>query len=467
MPRSSQLVCLGLSYRTASVAVRERVRCTLQDLAQLRQDAPQQYESIHEMALISTCNRLELYAAVAVAPGQEPATPIAGDGHVDAAVTPLLALLAAANSIPIAEIEGHVYWMKDLAVHEHLAQVAAGLQSMVLGEPQILGQVTDAFVQAVEERTAGPMITALMRSAMRVGKRAHHETAISTKPASISSVAVAMADKTLGRLPAHSVMVIGAGEMGLQTLKALHARQVKQVLVVNRTEAKGAVVAKRFGYPTAPWQEMTTLLSQVDLVITATGAPAAVLNAPMVQDAMARRNGRPLHIIDIALPRDVEPDVRTVPAVHLTDIDQLNAAVDDALSARRDEVPRVEAIIAEEQARFTVSLAQLSVEPIIADLRKQAESIRAREVQRTLRFLGNDVDPETLKHIQHLSRALVNKLLHEPTVRLKQKAGNGDGAEYANTLTELFGLPQNGLQNVPSVLSASNGHRNEKSNRSS
>lgn len=436
MPLSRRLIGIGLSYRTAPVALRESARCTLEQLKEAQTtsgndtagEAAQDFGSVREIALLSTCNRLELYAVV-------------DSDTTDAARADILTELWCQACDASAEmLVGHRYVLHGYDAHRHLCEVAAGLDSLVLGEPQILGQVTDTFTEAIDAGTMGPLLTALFRSAIRVGKRAHSETAISSRPVSISSVAVATAETTLGPLSKRRAVVIGVGEMGVQALKALQARGVNDVVVVNRTLAKAETVAKRFGYRAAALDALPELLAEADLVLSATGAPQQILSTPLIAGATAQRQARPLMLIDVALPRDVDPAVRVMDGVHLLDIDELNTTVDEALTARQAEAPRVHAIIDEETDAFRKTLSELVVEPVIADLRKRAEQIRQAELARTLRFLGEDVDPATLKHIQHFSRALVNKLLHEPTVALKKQATNGHAAEYADTVQDLFGL---------------------------
>ncbi|MEZ4558309.1 MAG: glutamyl-tRNA reductase [Caldilineaceae bacterium] len=262
---------------------------------------------------------------------------------------------------------------------------------------------------------------------------------------SISSVAVACWRQRWDPLAQRKAVVVGVGEMGVQALKTLQGRGVEDVVVVNRTVAKAEVLAKRFGYRAAPLSALPELLADADLVLSATGAQAQILTGPLIAAVRRQRGPEPLMLIDVAVPRDIDPDVRALDGVHLLDIDELNTTVDEALESRQEQIPRVNAIIDEETEAFHKTMSELVVEPVIADLRKRAEQIRQAELARTIRFLGEDVDPATLKHIQHLSRALVNKLLHEPTVALKKQATNGHAAEYASTVQDLFGLSeQNG-----------------------
>jgi glutamyl-tRNA reductase len=411
------IVCLGVNHRTAPVEVRERLACSLDQLL------PSGAAS-GEMALLSTCNRLELYAC-------SPASPVAVQDE-------LTARLSAATGVDEEELSSHLYLRTGWDAVTHLLRVATGLDSLVLGEPQILGQVTAAFMQATEAGVLGHCLTQLLRAAIRAGKRARSETAISTNPASISSVALSLAEQHAGDLRQQRVLVIGAGEMGRLTLKALGHRGVCAVEVVNRTFAKAESAAATLGGVAFPLERLAERLAQADVIITATGAPQPLLTEKLVADALAQRPERRLLLVDLAVPRDVEPAVGHLPGVRLFDVDDLRGTLDDALSAREGEVPQVEAIIAEEVAGLQNAYREMSVRPLIVDLRRKAEQIRQREVERTLRNLG-DIDDATLGHIQKLSQVLVNQLLHEPTLYLKEKAVNGDMSQV-ESVREMFGL---------------------------
>jgi glutamyl-tRNA reductase len=412
-----QLVCLGVSHHTATVALREYLGRT--EVANARPAA------IRELVMMATCNRAEIYAYMAA----------------DVADPELLLIefLAHTHSMDPARFAEHTYFFSGQAVVEHLCRVAAGLDSLVLGEPQILGQVIDAYQAAQGAHTCGPALSLLFRTAIQAGKRARSETAISTNAASISSVAVTLAQRVTGDLQGRRMLVIGLGDMGRLTIKALRARGVTAIDLVNRTHAKAAEAVKAWDGWAYPLAELRQALAAADVVFTATSAPGQLLTRELVQEIMAGRPERPLVLIDLAVPRDVESTVALLPGVQLYDVDALQANLDEALSVRQREVPRVEAIVAAEVTTWTQKFQELQVEPVIADLRLKAEAIRQHELERTLRFLG-EVDAETWQHVQHLTRALVNKLLHEPTVRLKQKAGSAEAVDYADTLRDLFGL---------------------------
>ena len=425
----TRIVCLGLSHHTAPLALRERISCSLPEehgLLEAVEDGSDRFDALAEMVLLSTCNRIELYAVV--------------DAPAGAAQRLLTDYMASVHPVDPASFDDYLYFHQGYAAIIHLARVAAGLDSMVLGEPQILGQVNDAYMQAVEANTAGPVLTALFRGAIRAGKRARTETAISSNPASVSSVAITLAQQVAGDLERQEVLVVGLGEMGQLALSALRKRKIANISLANRSRERAERLAAGWDGRTYGLEQLPQALATADTVICATAAPHTVVDAGMVRAVMAQRKGRPLVIIDIAVPRDVEPDVARVPGVHLFDIDDLQETLDEALAARQKEIPRVEAIIAEELKALEAEIRALTIKPIIVDLRQKAEAIRQRELERTLRFLGDDVDEETLKHVQHLSRSLVNKLLHEPTTRLREKATDGQATEYEEAVRDLFDL---------------------------
>ncbi|MCA9943533.1 MAG: glutamyl-tRNA reductase [Anaerolineales bacterium] len=427
---SARLVLLGLSYRTAPIALREQLSCSLGSLPPNWQTADSRFAAVQELAVLSTCNRTELVAHVNC-PGL----------NARALLADLLAFMKGVDKTLFAD---HLYFYTGLDAAHHLCRVAAGLDSQVLGEPQILGQVTDAFMAATAAKTIGPAITELFRTAIRCGKRARSETSISQNPVSTSSMAVAQAQAILGDLTQRQHLIIGAGEMGHLALKVLRSRGATSIALANRSRARAEALAAQDGLPVFGLDELATAVSQTDVVISATSASSPLLTHQLVETVMQQRPERPLILIDIAVPRDIDPAVRQIANVHLFDADELKQSLDGALAARQREIPAIEAIIAAELDALATILRGLTVRPVIVDLRHKAESIRQQELDRTLRFLG-DVDPATLAHIQHFSRALVNKLLHEPTLRLRDRAVDDKAAVYASTVRDLFGLNETTL----------------------
>lgn len=412
-----RLVCLGLSHRTAPVELRERLGA----LGPAAGSCP----AVDEHAVLSTCYRVELYAYLS-------------EG-VDGARDELIDVLADGHGVGRELLVDHLYVHTGEDVCRHLCRVAAGLDSLVLGEAEILGQVGDAHEVAHASETSGPVLSLLFRSAITAGRRARSESAIGANPATASSMALALAAGALGDLRERRALVVGAGRIGLQTLKAAAGRGVTELAVANRTRERAAEASASFGAGAHGLDELEDLLGWADVAVTATSSEEPVLSAATVAAAAERRGGRPLVLVDLAVPADVERAAGDVPGVRLFDVDDLRAGLDDAIASRLREVPSVEAVVDEEVEAFARRYRELEVEPLVAALRRRAEAIRAAELERTLRDLG-DIDPATAERIEHLSRALTKKLLHEPTIRLRERAGAGDADEVAAAVRELFGL---------------------------
>lgn len=421
-----QILCLGLSHHTAPLDVRERLHYSpvalKAALARLGCGHNVPPTGLIELAILSTCNRLELYAV----------------SHTDR-FAPLIEFIADTANVSRAEFEPHLYRYVNAGAVLHLNQVAAGLDSMILGEPQILGQVTEAYEAGLSQRSIGPVLSALLRAAIHTGKRARTETSISRNPASISSVAAHLAENVVHDLSTAHIVVLGAGEMAELAVEALRKRQATHLTVINRTHDRAAQLAARWNAHALTFEQLTPALTAADIVITSTGAPHILIKPPLVQGVMAQRPDRPLIFIDIAVPRDVDPDVNRLPNVRCYDIDQLEARVTGSLAERQEAVPLVEVIIADETENFMTWLHSLEIAPVIAGLRTKAEVIRRAEVDKTLRHL-KDLSEADKRRIEALSEALVSKLLHDPTLRLKAEASNGHAAEYAAAVRHLFAL---------------------------
>jgi glutamyl-tRNA reductase len=412
-----RLVCLGLSHRTAPVELRER----LGSLGPGAAHCP----AVEEHAVLSTCYRVELYAYLA-------------DG-VEGARDELIDVLADTHGVDRDLLVDHLYVHVDEDVARHLCRVAAGLDSLVLGEAEILGQAGDAFEAGREAGTVGEVLTLLFRTAITCGRRARAETAIGANPATASSMALALAGGVLGQLAGRRVLVVGAGRIGRQTLEAVSRRGVADVAVANRTRGRAAELASRFGAVAYGLDELEAALASADVVVSATASEVPVVASDVVRGAMGGRDDRPLVLVDLAVPADVERAAGEVPGVRLFDVDDLRAGLDESLASRLREVPSVEVIVEDEVGGFGRRFRELEVEPLVAEMRRRAETVRVQELERALRDLG-DVDLETAERIAHLSRSLVKKLLHEPTVRLRERAGAGDADEVAAAVRELFGL---------------------------
>jgi len=421
-----KLHCLGVSHKQSCVELRERltfspskVATSLERLGCGDQGA---LDPIQEMVILSTCNRVEIYATA-----PRPSFVMLED------------FLCETSAVAREEFSAEVYRLLDGAAIVHLMQVAAGLDSLVLGEPQILGQVTDALALARSQGTAGKILSRLFQSAIHAGKRARTETAISHNPSSIASVAVGMILKTIPDVTSCQVTVVGAGDMAALSVKALKKRKIGDITVVNRTLERAENLAQNWGGRAATFEMLPDLLVKTDVLITSTGAPHIIIHPWMVEAAFVQRNGNPLVIMDIAVPRDVNPSVGLLPGVSLFDIDQMSNGVEDSLAKRRDEIPMVEEIIQTEVAEFMDYLCTLDVVPIIVQMRRQAHQIRKSELEKTIRSMP-DLSADEQERINALTKAIVNKILHAPTARLRDEA-NGPGAiDYANVTRNLFKL---------------------------
>jgi glutamyl-tRNA reductase len=423
------ILCLGLSHTTAPLAIRERLTFSHSTLrAALARFGPvhcsEGPQGIAEAAILSTCNRLEIYALV-----QNP----------DQALDTLVAFLSEARDVPADSFRDHLYSHVDEEAVRHLMCVAAGLDSLVLGEPQILGQVVDAYEAAMSTGATGTVLAALFRAAIHTGKRARTETAISTSAASISSVAVQLASHVITDLSACEVLVLGAGEMGELAVRALMDRGARGLLVANRTYHRAVQLAEQWDGEAMTFERLAEGLERADIVISATDAPHSILHRAEVEAAMQARQDRPLFVIDIAVPRDVDTDVGDLPDVHLYNVDDLQSQVENNLDGRRAEVPHVEDIVNEETPAFMDWLASLEVVPTISQLRTHAESIRYAEVELALNRLDGLSENER-KIVEKLSTRLINKLLHQPITCLKDEAASGNGVVYTQATRHLFGL---------------------------
>jgi glutamyl-tRNA reductase len=412
-----RLVCFGLSHRTAPVELRERIG----SLGPGAERCP----AVLEHAVLQTCYRIELYAHLTA--GVEDAR----DELVDA--------LATVHGVPRELLVHHLYVHAGEDAARHLCRVATGLDSLVLGEAEILGQVGDAFEAAGSAGTAGPALTLLFRTAITAGRRARSETAIGANPASASSMALALAEGVAGDLRDKALLVIGAGRIGLQTLKAAEGRGITRVAIANRTRERADEVASRFEAQALGLDDLEAALAAADVAVSATSSEAPIVARELVASAMHGRDDRPLVLVDLAVPADVERGAGGIDSVRLFDVDDLRAGLDDAMSSRLREVPKVEGLVEEEVEAFRRRYHELEVEPLLAELRRQAESIRHREVDRALQDLGA-VDPAVAERIEHLSRTLVKRLLHDATVRARERAGAGDADEIAGAVRDLFGI---------------------------
>ncbi|HEX2118730.1 MAG TPA: glutamyl-tRNA reductase [Acidimicrobiales bacterium] len=419
------VVVVGLSHRTAPLDLLERMAVTPDRLPKALGDLVAR-DFVSEAVVLSTCHRVEVYA-------------VAERFH--GAMADVRHFLSELSFVPPEEFSDHLYVHYDDAAAGHLFSVAAGLDSVVLGESQILGQVRDAWERAREEGAAGSRLSLLFRQALEVGKRARSETAIARGITSLSQAAVAMASERLPDLADRNVVVLGAGAMGAGLVDEVAEADVPgpQVTVANRTWARAEQLAERAGGRAVTLDKLPAALTDADLLLTSTGATKVVLSAADLAWALAPRRTRPLLIVDLGMPRDVDPAVAELPGVSLLGLGDVEAFVAAHLDQRRQEVGPVRAIVAEEVGRWVEATTARQATPTISALHQRAEDIRAAELARYRNRLAG-LEPREREAVEALTRSLLGKLLHDPTVRLKDAAGSAKGERLAGALTELFDL---------------------------
>jgi glutamyl-tRNA reductase len=419
-----RLLLVGLSHRTAPVELRERLDFHTRGLeAALRTLGAR--DSVREVVVLSTCNRAEMYVACE---------------SVESARADVLDVLSRFHEIELTTVQPHLYESLDLDAARHLFRVAAGLDSLVVGEPQILGQVKDAHAASGRSQTAGPVLNRLFHSSFGVGKRVRTETALGSGAVSVSFAAVSLARKIFGALTGRNVLVVGAGEMGKLTAQYMRSQGAHRVTIVSRTLAHAARTAEAIGGASAaPWEELDAVLGASDIVITATGAAAPILTKARVEATMRTRRSRPLFIIDIALPRDVEAAAGEIEQVFLYNIDDLQATVRENLARRTSEVARAEAIVGEEVEKFVIWLRSRGAIPTVVALRQRFEAIRRAELQR-LEFKLSALPPEARAKVDEVTRLIVEKLLLIPTEQLKSLGEGDTSGVYAEAVTRIFNL---------------------------
>lgn len=418
-----QLVMVGLNHRTAPVELRERVTWTEDDLTRVYQQLCQS-RTVFENVILSTCNRTEIYGVVASAHG--------ADDY-------LSKLLSHRAALPIDEMRTHLELLQGEAVIRHIMKVATGLDSLVVGETQILGQVRDAFLLASEAGSAGTILQPLFRAAITLGKRAHTETEIGQNAVSVSYAAVQLTKKIFGSLEGRRVLVVGAGKMSELTTQHLHASGIAEVRVVNRSFERAAELAGRFGGRAVKWSELTQALSTADIVISSTGAPSFVLHRADVEPIVRHRGGRPMVLVDIAVPRDVDPTIGDLGNVYLYDIDDLEGVVAANQAQRAREGVLVERMIDEAYADFVTWLAEQRVVPLIAAIRDKGEQIQA-QVMASLERKLPDLSEREQKLIHKHTMSIVNQLLRDPIRNLKELASAPGGADSLLLIGQLFGV---------------------------
>ena len=401
------ILLVGLNHRTAPVELREKLALDTcaPEAAYAEMNAP----AIDERVYLSTCNRVEILVTTS---------------DPEAAYTGITAWLGARQGLAPGDFEHALYRHVNAEAVRHVFRVASSLDSMVLGEPQILGQLKNSFRQSVDHKSTGPILNKLMHKSFSVAKRVRTETGIASHAVSISYAAVELARKIFGELDGKKVLLVGAGEMAELAAEHLLGNGASGIMVANRTLDRAMLLAKRFKGEAASLDELPRLLAQADIVISSTGATELVVKAPLVKSVLKARRHRPLFFVDIAVPRDVDPDVNRLDNVYLYDIDDLQSVIEENRAARQEEAVRAERIVAEEVLSFMSWLETLETFPTIVALREKIEAIRTSEIKKTIGKLKN-LEPDEAAAIEVMTRSLVQKILHDPILFIKSAGRHG------------------------------------------
>ena len=417
------VVVVGLNHRTVPLDLLERMTVPSSLLPKALADLTSR-EHVTEAVVLSTCNRIEVYAFAEKFHG---------------AYQDIRNFFAEVSHVAPEEFSDHLTSLYDGDAARHLFSVASGLDSAVLGEHEILGQVRTAWEVSSAEGAVGPVLNPLFRHALEVGKRVRTETAISRNITSVSQAAVAMATDRLGGLEGRQVLVVGAGEMGEGLARALHSGGVAGIRVANRTWDRAVEVAERLGGVPVRLDDLPHHLAEVDVLLTSTGASAVILEHGDLASVVGERHGRELLVVDIAVPRDVDPAAGEIEGVTLLDMDDLREFAEVGIRERQREVTAVQAIVDAELNRYVDESTARSVAPLVASLRSRGALVRSGELERLAARLG-DLDDRQREAVEALAAGIVGKLLHEPTVRMKDAAGTARGERLAEALRDLFDL---------------------------
>ncbi|NEW04472.1 glutamyl-tRNA reductase [Paenibacillus sp. SYP-B3998] len=419
------IIAVGLNYRTAPVEIREKFTFSERDLptaiAELKET-----KSILECVIVATCNRTEIYAVV---------------DRAHLCNYYITNFIERWFGVAKDQFQKHLYMYENDKATEHLFRVTSGLDSMVIGETQILGQVRDAFLLSQNLKATGAFFNTLFKQSVTLAKRAHSETGISDNPVSISYAAVELGKRIFGSYMNKTVMIIGAGKMSELTVKHLYVNGADKVIVVNRTYERAVELAEKFNGIACTIDKMLERLPEVDIIISSTGAPGYVLTKNDIQPYLQKRKSRPLFMMDIAVPRDLDPEISDLPNVFLYDIDDLENIVDKHLQERKKEAAKIETMIETEMAVFEQWTKTLGVSPVIHALQTKANQIHEETMENMLKKLP-DLDEREVKVIRKLTKSIVNQVLRDPILRIKEMAGERHGDDALEMFTKLFALEE-------------------------
>ena len=417
------LIIVGVNHKTTPVEIREKLAFTKGKIEE-SVDRLFDFPDIVEHTILSTCNRVEIYARAS---------------SQDSAINSIKQFICEFHELSLIELEEHFYSYINEEAVEHLFRVSSSLDSMVLGEAQILGQVKDAYSLAKNLRSTGVILNQLFEKAFTIAKKVREETGIAERSVSISSAAVELAQKIFDDLENHTVMLVGTGEMAELAAKHLISYGVKTVYVTSRTYERAANLARTLNGSALDFESFKHELYRADIVITSTSAPNFIIKKDFVEKAIQERKNRPIFFIDISVPRDIEPDINDLENVYLYDIDDLHVVVSANMKEREKEAQNAMHFISQEVTKFNNWLGALDAIPTIVEIRNRVENIRRQEVEKTLKKIPNlsENDKEVLRH---MSSSIVNKILHKPTIKLKQQTQSEDGQIYLKAIRHLFHL---------------------------
>jgi glutamyl-tRNA reductase len=419
----TNLVIVGVNHKNTPVELRERLAFT-QGTIEESSEKLNQYTEIDENLIISTCNRVEIYARV---------------NDIQRGITRLKRFISDYHHIPLEVLDEHFYTYTEEKTVEHLFRVSASLDSMVMGEAQILGQVKEAYSLARSLRTTGIFLNQLFEKAFNVAKKVREETGIAESAVSISSAAVELARKIFDNLENHTVMLVGTGEMAELAARHLITYGLKTVYVASRTYERAAGLAKTLNGSALDFAKFKEELHRADIVISSTAAPNFIIHKEIVEIALHKRKNRPMFLIDIAVPRDIAPEVNDLENVYLYDIDDLQSVVDANVKERQKEAELAMEIIHSEVVKFNSWIESRDAVPTIVELRRKAENIRQQELNKTFKRLSHLSEDEKIA-MEHMTLSIINKILHKPTVNLKEKTRTTEGQAYLKAIRDLFHL---------------------------
>ena len=417
------LILVGVNHKTTPVEIREKLAFTKGKIEE-SVDRLFNFPDIIEHTILSTCNRVEIYARA---------------NCQDSAIKAIKQFICDFHEVSPVELEDHFYSYRNEEAVEHLFRVSSSLDSMILGEAQILGQVKDAYSLAKDLRSTGLVLNQLFEKAFSIAKKVREETGIAERSVSISSAAVELAQKIFDDLENRTVMLVGTGEMAELAAKHLISYGVKTVYVTSRTYDRAVNLARTLNGSALDFEAFKNELHRADIVITSTSAPNFIIKKEMVEKAIHERKNKPIFFIDIAVPRDIEPDVNDLENIYLYDIDDLHVVVSANMKEREKEADNAMNLISQEVTKFNNWVGTLDAVPTIVEIRKKAENIRMQEIEKTLKKISH-LSEDDKKLLRQMSSSMVNKILHKPTIKLKQKTQSEDGHVYLKAIRHLFHL---------------------------